>query len=240
MKKFYRKEKMKTYRKTAIIVGILLLVCTATSILWYPFTGSILESPDYLSMLFKSNDMVITGALMEYIWAVTGAGIAIGLYPLLKNFNGALALGSVSLRVVEGVFVLISMLSLLTLLTLSQEFLAAGAPDASSFQTSGSLLLALRDRSFNSIGFLAFALGALMYYVVLYQSRLIPRWLSGWGVLATILSLAAAVLALFSHDFEVGSVHTFLNLPIGVNELVFAVWLIAKGFNPAAVASMTV
>jgi hypothetical protein len=231
---------MKPYRKTAIVVGILLLVCTATSILWFPFTGPILESQDYLSRLFESNTMVITGALVEFVWAVTGAGIAIGLYPLLKKYNGALALGSASLRVVEGVFVLIGTLSLLSLLTLSQEFLAAGAPDASAFHTSGSLLLALRDRSLNGIGFMAFSLGALMYYVVLFQSRLIPTWLSGWGVLAAVLSVAATVMALFSHDFGVGSVHTLLNLPIGLNELVFAVWLIAKGFNPTAVAPVVI
>jgi Domain of unknown function (DUF4386) len=180
---------------------------------------------------------VITGALIEFIQAAAAAGIAIGLYSILKKYNGALALGAVGFRVVEGVFVLIGTLSLLSLLTLSQEFIAVGAPGASSFQTSGTLLLAVRDWSGNVISALAFGLGALMYYVILYKSNLIPRWLSGWGVLGTVLGLAATVLASFTHDFSMGSVNTLLNIPIGLQEMVFAVWLIAKGFNASAITS---
>ena len=183
--------------------------------------------------------MVITGALIEFIQAAAAAGIAIGLYSILKKYNGALALGAVAFRVVECVFVLIGTLSLLSLLTLSQEFIAAGAPGASSFQTSGTLLLAVRDWSTNVISRLAFILGALMYYVVLYKSNLIPRWLSGWGVLGTVLGLAATLVGSFTHDFSTVSVDTLLNVPIGLQEMVFAVWLIAKGFNASAIASLS-
>jgi hypothetical protein len=230
---------MNTYRKTAIIVGILFIVCSAVSILSFPFSGPILEGQKYLEKLFENKNQVITGALLEFIWAATCAGIAIGLYPLLKKYNGALALGSVGFRVVEGVFVLIGTLGLLSLLTLSQEFMAAGAPAASSFQTAGTLSLAVRDWSFNVIGPLAFSLGALMYYVILYKSKLIPGWLSGWGALSAVLSMAATVLASFTHDFGMGSVNTLLNVPIGLQEMVLAVWLIAKGFNPSAIASLS-
>ena len=230
---------MNTYRKTAIIVGILFLVCSAASLLSFPFSGPILESQYYLSKLFDSKNMVITGALIEFIQAAAAAGIAIGLYSVLKKHNGALALGAVGFRVVECVFVLIGALSLLSLLTLSQEFIAAGAPGASSFQTSGSLLLAVRDWSGNVISALAFSLGALMYYTVLYESNLIPRWLSGWGVLGIVLGLAATVLASFTHDFSMGSVHTLLNVPIGLQEMVLAVWLIAKGFGAQAITELS-
>ncbi len=221
---------MNTYRKTAITVGVLFIACTVTAILG-PSLASSTNAPDYLNQLAGNPNQIISAALLEFIWAATGAGIAIGLYPLLKNYNGALALGSVSFRVVEGVFVLIGTLGLLSLLTLSQEFIAAGAPDASSFHTTGTLLLALRDWQFHVISGLAFALGALMYYVILYQSKLIPRWLSGWGVLGAVLSLAATVLAAFARDFGMESVHTYLSIPIGLNELVMAAWLIVKGFN---------
>jgi hypothetical protein len=230
---------MNTYRKTAIIVGILFLVCSAAALLSFPFFGPILEGKDYLSKLFESEKMVITGALLEFIQAAAAAGIAIGLYPILKKYNGALALGAVGFRVVEGVFVLIGTLSLLSLLTLSQEFIAAGAPGASSFQTSGSLLLAVRDWSGNVISALAFNLGALMYYVILYKSKLIPRWLSGWGILGAVLGLTATLLGSFNHDFSMNSVNTYLNVPIGLQEMVFAVWLIAKGFNRNALAALS-
>ncbi len=230
---------MNTYRKNAIIVGILFLVCSAAALLSFPFFGPILEGKDYLSKLFDSENMVITGALIEFIQAAAAAGIAIGLYPILKKYDGALALGAVGFRVVECVFVLIGTLSLLSLLTLSQEFIAAGAPGASSFQTSGTLLLAVRDWQFHVISGLAFFLGTLMYYVILYKSKLIPRWLSGWGVLGAVLSLAATVVGSFTHDFGMASVNTYLSAPIGLQEMVFAVWLIAKGFNASAITSLS-
>src|SRR5512143_1210944 len=118
---------MNTYRKTATTVGTLFIVCTVASILG-PTLAMSANSPDYLTQLAGNPDQIITAALLEFIWAAAGAGIAIGLYPLLKKVNGALALGSIVFRVVENVFVLIGTLSLLSLLTLSQEFIAAGAP----------------------------------------------------------------------------------------------------------------
>ena len=231
---------MNTYRKNAIIAGILFLVCSATAILSFPFSGPILEGEDYLLKLFASENRVITGALIEFLQAATAAGIAIALYPILKKNSGALALGSVCFRVIEGVFVLIGTLSLLSLLTLSQEFISAGAPGASSFQISGTLLLAVKYWSVNTVSTIAFCLGALMYYTILFQSKLIPRWLSGWGVLGIIMGLAATVLGSFTHDFSMESVNTLLNIPIGLQELVFAGWLIVKGFNPSAVAALSV
>ena len=229
---------MNTYRKTAITVGILFIVCTVTSILG-PSLAISINSPDYLNQLAGNPDQIIIAALLEFIWAAAGAGIAIGLYPLLKKYNGALALGSVGFRVVENVFVLIGTLSLLSLLTLSQEFIAAGAPGASSFQTLGALLLAVRDWQLHVITGLAFSLGVLMYYAILYRSNLIPRWLSGWGVLGAVLSLAATVLASFTRDLGMASVNTYLSAPIGLQEMVFAVWLIAKGFNRSAIADLS-
>jgi hypothetical protein len=128
---------MNTYKQTAITVGILFIACTVASILGPSLVSSILNTPDYLNQLAGNPNQTIIAALLEFIWAATGAGIAIGLYPLLKKYNGALALGSVCFRVVENVFVLIGTLGLLSLFTLSQEFIAAGAPGASSFQTLG-------------------------------------------------------------------------------------------------------
>ena len=129
------------YRGTAIAVGVLLIACSAASILRVIPLGSMLDAPVDLARLAANDNRVVLAALIEFIWAATAAGIAIGLYPLLRKRNRALALGSVAGRVVEGMLVLVGTLSLLALLTLSQDYVAAGSPDSSSWLASGDLCL---------------------------------------------------------------------------------------------------
>jgi len=195
----------------------------------------ILDDPAYLTKLAGNGNLAIVGAILEFVWAATAMGIAIWLYPVLRKYNETLALGAVVFRAVEGVLVFIRTLGLLSLLTLSQEFVGAAVADAFSFQTIGTTLLAVRHWALDGIVPIAFCVGALFYYWVFYRSRLIPRWLSGWGFLGAALSLAVSLYSLFNPGFVVSWMHTLLNAPIAFQEMVFAVWLIVKGFSPAPV-----
>jgi hypothetical protein len=196
----------------------------------------VLHSPDYLATTFASQDRVIAGAFFEMAAGLAGAGIAIALYPVLRRHGEALALGSAGFRLVEGVLYIAGAISALLLVTLSQDVATAGTAAAPSFKTSGTLLLALRDRA-SLAGILAFYLGATMYYWVFYRSRLIPRWLSVWGIAGTTMGFAAGMLVLFGVTGYLSALQVVLNLPIGVNETVLAVWLIVRGFNSSAVAA---
>jgi hypothetical protein len=229
---------MKSYRGNAIAVGLLFIACSAASILSIVPLGSMLDTPVDLAKLAANDNRVVLTALIEFVWAATAAGIAIGLYPVLRRHNRALALGAAAGRVVEGVLVLVATLSLLVLLSLSQEAVAAGSAGSSSAEASANLLLAARDWVHGFVGSLAFALGALMYYYLLYRARLIPRWLSGWGLVAIGLSVVATVYAGFTQEFGFTTVNNVLNIPIGVQEMVLAVWLIVKGFNLSTVRSI--
>ena len=141
-------------------------------------------------------------------------------------------MGSVGARIGEGIFFIVNVITMLTLLTLSQEFVQAGAPDASYYQTLGTLLLAAGDWAY-LFGFgLFFTLSALILNFVLYQSKLIPRWLSVWGFVGGALIFVYYLIQPLSI-----SLVEILFLPIAVQEMVFAVWLIFKGFNPSAIAS---
>ena len=226
---------MNCYRGNAIAVGVLLIACTASSILSAIPLGSTLESPDYLSKLAASSNQVIVTALIEFVWAATAAGIAIGMYPILRKHNAALALGSVTGRIVEGVFVLAGSLSLLVLLSVSEKSLVVGS--AAPYQATGDALLAVRDWVHGFVLLLPFLIGALLYYYVLYRSRLVPRWLSGWGLVGAALSLVATVYCGFAQDFGFTTANTVLNIPIALQEMIFAVWLIVKGFNLPTVPS---
>ena len=126
---------------------------------------------------------------------------------------------------------------LLLLVTLSQESAKAGAPAASAFQVPGTLLMASRDWLGPVAGVLTFGLGAFMYYWVLYRSRLVPRWLSGWGIVGITLVIASGLLVMFGLAAPLSMPQVVLALPIAVQEMVLAVWLIAKGFNPSVIAA---
>ena len=180
---------MASYRKTAIIVGVLFIIATVAPLLSFPFSGFI-DDPDDLIKITENENQVIIGALFELIMAFAIAGTAIMIYPILKKHNEGLALGYAGARIIEGILFIVGVIGLLSLVTLSQEFVEAGAPDASYFQSSGTLLLAVRDWGGHMLGSIVLGLGALMLCYLFYQSRLVPRWLSVWGLIDRTNSLA--------------------------------------------------
>jgi hypothetical protein len=220
---------MNTYRRSAIIAGVVFIIATAASVLSTGFTGSIQDAPDYLIKISANQNQVMIGVLLLLVAAFASAGIAIAMYPVMKESNTGLALGSVVFRALEAVFYMVGIVSLLSLLTLGQQFTTAGAADRTTLQAIGNTLVSVHDYA-ALVAVFAFCLGAFMYYTLFFQSRLIPRWLSGFGIVAIILMMAACVLALFSGNRITSYIP--LAAPIALQEMVLAVWLIAKGFNP--------
>jgi len=137
---------MNTYRKNAIIAGVLWIAATVVPILGMVVVQYIqyIDAPDYLATVAANANKVKTGALIELVYAFASASIAIWLYPVLKKQDGALALGSVAFRLIEGILGIVSVIGLLSILTLSQEYVKAGAPDASGFQAVGTSVFAAR------------------------------------------------------------------------------------------------
>ncbi|MCJ7511603.1 MAG: DUF4386 domain-containing protein [Anaerolineales bacterium] len=229
---------MNSSKTTARIVGALFITATAAGLLGTGLTGSVVGAPDYLVQIAANKNLVVLGALLKFVAAAASAGIAIALYPVLRKHNEGLALGSVGFRLVEGVFYIVAALGLLSLLSLGQEYASAGPQAAPTLQVLGTLILAVRNWAGFVYGVLFFCLGALMYYYVLYQSRLIPRWLSGWGLVAIALLFSMVLLIAFGERPSGPSgMQLLLALPIALQEMVLAVWLILKGFNPSAIAS---
>ena len=226
---------MNTNRKTAISVGVFYIGATGAAILSKVF-GPNLAAPDYLANLPANENKLIIQALLEFSMAILILGIAIWLYQVLKIQHKTFALGFVVTRTIEAILFTVGVISLLTLLTISQEFVKAGAPDASYFQTLGTLLLAVREWGGGVCSAIVFSLSALMLNSILYRSKLIPRWISGWGFLGAILYLASGFLPLFGYS-STSTIYTLIELPLALQEMVFAVWLIVKGFNPSAIAS---
>ena len=224
---------MRSTTATARSAGVLFIVATAASLIGSALLNPVLHSSDYLAAIFASQDRVTVGAFFWILAGMTSAGIALTLYPVLRQHREGLAIGSVGFRIIEGTLYIVGAVAALLLITLSQQ--AAAAATASD-QTTGAVLLALRDRA-NLAGILACYVGATMYYCIFWRSGLIPRWLSGWGVVATTLGLTAALLVLFGLTAPLSTLQVALNLPFFVNEMVLAAWLIVKGFAAQPVAA---
>jgi hypothetical protein len=173
---------------------------------------------------------------MEVVVVLANIGTAIGLFPVLRPYGERIALGHLLFRFLECVAITVGIVAILSLLTLSQAFVAAATPDASAYHTSGTLLLATYKWT-SMLGPLFFlGVNTFMYSSLLYKSRLVPRPLAAWGLTGATLVLGAGILVLFGAN-SLSSPTIFLILPIAVFEMVFAGWLIVKGFNPAAIAS---
>jgi hypothetical protein len=222
-----------TNRKTAIIVGVLFIACTASSLLSLLFLGS-LDAPNYLVNVAANEKLVLIGILVQSIWALTCIGIPVMLFPILKKHNEALALGFFSLRFIEGCFIFLAIVCQLSLLTLSKEFITVGL-EASNYLASGTLLHAARDWALWVGPSISFALSALVLNFTLYQSKIVSKWLSVWGLVGAIIYIPAELLGLFAIDQFL-----FLAVPLAIQEMALAIWLIVKGFNSSSISSESV
>ena len=216
----------KSYQSTARIVGILFIIGTVSGILSAVFTGNIFSDPEVLVQVAANEAQVLLGAAFVLLMGFSLAMVPVMMFPLFKQKNEALALGAVVFRgPVEAVLYILTVLSWLALITLGREFVAAGAPADSHFQTFSAVLVR-SGLQINQVLEIAFSLGALMFYTLFYQTRLIPTWLSLWGLIGAVLYHIAGWTDLFGVDMGV------LIFPLALQEMVMAVWLLVKGFSP--------
>ncbi len=222
----------------ARVTGILFLITFATSI--PPFVYHyvpVLDDPRYIVGGGGADTRVLTGAFLELILIIANIGTAVVLFPILKRQNEILALGYVTARVVECVFIAVGILSILSLVTLRQE--AAGT-DGASLLTAGQSLVALKDWTFLlGPGFFVGVGNGLMLGYLMYTSRLVPRAMAVLGLIGGPLIIASGVGVLFGVIEAGGVVQLIATIPEFLWELfVLGIWLIVRGFNPSAVARL--
>lgn len=228
---------MNTNRTTATIVGVLFIVGTVAGVLSVVFTAPILDHPNLLTGVTANQNQVIMGALLVLTMGLALAMVPVVIFPILKQHNEVLALGYVVFRgALETFTAFVIVVAWLLLIPVSQEVAGAGVAGASYLQVLGALLLKAAEIG-ASLGAIVFPLGAAMFYAVLYQSKLIPRWLTVWGFIGVGLNFVSTGLAgVFGLTDQMSTIQMVANLPIFLQEMVMAVWLIVKGFNASAIA----
>ena len=180
-----------------------------------------------------SETRLVLGALFVLTMGLALAMVPVIMFPILRKQSEALALGYVVFRGgLEAVSYLAIATGWLLLVPLSQIYAQAGAWDASNAQALGTLLLEAKE--IGSVLAIVFCLGALIFNYLLYQTELVPRWLSGWGLIAIVPYLAAGLFSMFGIIDALSPIYATLNLPLGLQEMILAVWLIVRGFNSSA------
>jgi hypothetical protein len=221
---------MMSDRKAAIFVGAAFLTVMISWSVGFGLIAGILNAPDYLSSVHPNRARIFFGVLCELVDVAAIIGIMVVMFPIMKRFSERMALWYVCFRVIECGLLIIGVLCALALITLSHEYLNGDTPDALFFQTLGTLLIAVRDNWMHLVIPFFYSLAAVVFYWFLYQTKLIPRFISVLGIIASVLVLAGMPMDFF--EFEPGA---FVGVGMGLSELFLGIWLIAKGFNSTAV-----
>src|SRR5918997_5403233 len=222
----------------ARVTGVLFLITYITSIpAFFFFYAPVLGDPSYI-VGSGADTSVRLGAFLEVFLIISGIGTAVVVWPVLKRVNEILALGFVTARIVECAFIAVGILSLLTVVVLRQE--AAAGADAASLVTVGESLVALHGWTFLlGPGFVVGVGNGLILGYLMYRSRLMPRGLAVLGLIAGTVLLARFVGVLFGVFEPLGVLGGLMVVPEFIWELAIAIWLIVKGFNPFALASLS-
>jgi hypothetical protein len=229
---------MKSNQKAAKIVGVLFILAAVSAVAGVMLYDPILNGSDYLINGSKHANQVILGALMELVLVVSAVGTATTMFPILRRYNETIALWHVCFRFLEAIVITIGVISVLSLLTLSQEFVAAGAPDVAAFQTSGTVLKAIHEWTFMLGPNFMLGINTMMYSYIFYKTKLVPRFIPILGMTGATLVFICALLVMFDVIEQVSVWGGLLALPVAANEMILAVWLIMKGFNSSALASL--
>jgi hypothetical protein len=226
-------------RRTAILVASLFLATAIGAIAGNALLNTALNAPDYLSTVFSKSATVTSGMLL---WLINDIGIVfIGLlmFPLLKKQNESMALGYVSWRMFESIFLIIGLIFAMLLVPLSQEFIKARATDVTSYQAIGALLKQAEYWFLTPMQLIFLGLGGIIFTTLLYQSKLVPRFISAVGLVGYTLLLPSAILALYGVlDPSPGGSGSILAIPVAIFEIILMpIWLFAKGFDTAVISA---
>jgi hypothetical protein len=227
---------MDPLRRTALAGGTFYVLTFLASIPALFLLGPVLNDPSYI--VGPGADTQVTfGAFLDLVTALTGIGTAVSLFGVVRRQSQALALGFVTARLLEGAVILIGVVSVLTVVTLRQP--GATGAEAQSLVTTGQALVGVRDWTFLLGPNVMAGLNALLLGTMLYRSGLVPRILPVIGLIGSPLLLAVTFATMFGLT-EHGSVWWVAAAPIFVWELSLGLYLVVKGFRPAAVTALMV
>jgi len=216
------------------VFGVLSAV-TGGQILSSVVTDQALGSMDLLNLAAADASRLTSGALFILLMGISLSSMTVFLFPLFRKDSEELALGMLLFRgAIEGVYYFITALVVLTMAALGTEYVATGS-NLAALQSMGHVLLEFQSFTGDAGTFL-FLIGAICLYISFYRTRLIPRWLSVWGLIGVVPYMANAALHILHVD--IGGLGLFIEMPLAIQEIVMGLWLLIAGFNKEAVKKL--
>jgi hypothetical protein len=227
---------MNTYRKDAVLTGVLFILGTIFGILGAVIGGEVyislisskpLAGVELLSQIAANSSQLTGGALFTFMMGTSLVGMTIFLYPIFRKDSEELAMGMVLFRgALAGTWYFVTALGFFAMFALGNEYIATGA-DLNALQSMGHVVYQIQYR-LGEIGPIFFLIGTACLYISFYRTRLIPRWLTVWGLIGVISSM---VHTNTSYDF-------YLKMVLVPQAMVMGIWLIVKGFNQSATVAL--
>lgn len=222
------------YRNAAMTVGVLFVITYVTSIAAKFFLyAPLLDSTDYI-LTGSEHTTVLWGTFAEMILIVANIGTAVALYPVVRRRHRTLALGFVTARVMESVFIAVGVLSVLTIVSMQQDFADSADPEA--LTVVGNALVTLQEWTFNlGPGWVVGAGNGLILGYMMYRTGLVPRALAVLGLVGGSLIILQGTAIMFGLVEPGSAFQVVASTPEFFWELILGLYLIVKGFRPAAV-----
>ena len=226
-------RRMDPTRKVALAGGIAYLITFAASLPQLKLFADVIDDPTGYISGPRSNTALLWGSWLEVITAIACVGTAVALYPVTRRVSRTAAIGFVTSRVVEATLILVGVMSLLSVVTLQDQFAGATGAQAEALGVTGEALVAMRQWTFLLGPGLIAGINALFLGTALYRGRLVPRIIPTIGLIGAPIILLSATATIFGGWAQTSSVGALCALPVAVWEFSLGVWLVVKGFNPA-------
>jgi hypothetical protein len=224
-------ENVNFHKAAARTFGIFFLLGYLSYMTGNILVQSIINSAGGLSSIYANKTLMIFGAaILMALFAFLNVGLAVIMVPILKRYNNTVTYGYLGAAITSTMMLILGAIFLLLLVPLSDEFAKSSSSNPAYFQTL-SVLFSKGNSFAYQIGMAIWGLGGLMLCYLLFQSRLVPRFISIWGFLGYLIFISGTFLALFGY-----SVDLILDIPGGLFELFLSVWLIARGFSSSRIA----
>lgn len=212
-------------KKISRVLGFafLLQFVTSFSVIWIKSAWHILgDIQATMLKIAKYPGLLRANILMDMLTALGVIFLGTALYITLRDQNEKIALTALGFYILEGALLATSKMATFALLRLSQEFVTSGGTEY--FLTLGNLFLESMNYVDDFLLMFAFCVGGILFYYLLHKSRVVPLWLSLWGLLSLIPLLIGILASFFNIDLPF-----ILYLPYLPFEFVIAVWILIKG-----------